>query len=361
MKPHINILLFVTVLCGFYNSTAQTSKNYWQKTVDNKYICAVKITELRKEAYRVNYDTIRYSIILQSNKPKVSPNRTFAKKIWADGRAYYYNTQKVLYRYKDTGVWQATSSAVKRGKFSSALTQWASPIYKIQTINERLKDIKIDSSNRSMQGNSKYKSDLKWDEIIFYNPNFLRMDSLIELFAPNEHINKNIYRYEYIMLDSNIHSSQFGNMDFFKIAYPKGTQRIVLTDAPESHNQNYIDSSIASNKLTLIDFWYLSCPPCLKASPLIEKLHHEFNDSGLKVLGINPYDMQIEINNFTAKKKIPYTCFANKSAVTKYNIKAFPTILLIDKKGNILFRTEGLDEEAYDMLFATIKKYSALR
>jgi thiol-disulfide isomerase/thioredoxin len=76
-------------------------------------------------------------------------------------------------------------------------------------------------------------------------------------------------------------------------------------------------------KIVLIDFWATWCPPCRDALPVIEKIHREWRDKGLVVLGIDDEAGSV-IGPFLTKNGITY-----------------PTLLDPDRKIHNLFGQDG--------------------
>jgi thiol-disulfide isomerase/thioredoxin/outer membrane lipoprotein-sorting protein len=92
-------------------------------------------------------------------------------------------------------------------------------------------------------------------------------------------------------------------------------------------------------ELFLIDFWYLSCAPCLQALPYLQSLHEKYGAKGFKVIGINCQD--IEYKSSAARKLkergIDYpTYFIEKSYSRTLDIKAFPTLMLLNKNKEVI-------------------------
>jgi thiol-disulfide isomerase/thioredoxin len=99
-------------------------------------------------------------------------------------------------------------------------------------------------------------------------------------------------------------------------------------------------------KLVLIDFWYTSCYPCIKAMPYLEELHKKYQDKGLRVIGINPIDTNdnVKLNKFLDKNEITYsTLLGNPEMVDSYSIIAYPSLYLLDRNGSIVFSEIGFD------------------
>lgn len=99
-------------------------------------------------------------------------------------------------------------------------------------------------------------------------------------------------------------------------------------------------------KLVLLDFFYLSCYPCMQALPMLQKLHDKYNSKGLVVLGIDPFDeVEDGVENLLKKRGVQYPVFFDKGTVIKnYLVSSYPTIYLIGKDGRIIYSHTGYQE-----------------
>jgi len=114
-------------------------------------------------------------------------------------------------------------------------------------------------------------------------------------------------------------------------------------------------------KVVLLDFWYMDCPWCIRAMPTIERIENEYSKKGLVVLGINSFDTTNE-----AKQKLPDfikinkniypTILTSRSTDKVYNIHAYPTLYLINKRGEIAFSDIGYRKNLDSILEAEINK-----
>jgi thiol-disulfide isomerase/thioredoxin len=111
-------------------------------------------------------------------------------------------------------------------------------------------------------------------------------------------------------------------------------------------------------KLVLIDFFYMSCYPCMLALPKLETLYEKYKEKGVVIIGIDPYDKKEDgVGDFLSKRGVNYTVLLKGKDVAKdYHVSAYPTIYLIDKNGKILFRMAGYGSGLEDMLEGIIKK-----
>jgi thiol-disulfide isomerase/thioredoxin len=99
----------------------------------------------------------------------------------------------------------------------------------------------------------------------------------------------------------------------------------------------------------LLDFWGTWCLPCIEILPSIKEVGLKYSSSGLKVLGI-AFDKDTElVKRFLSREKVPWNNLldqdggnAGKTLIKDiYKVNVFPTNILIDPKGKILFRSEG--------------------
>lgn len=118
-----------------------------------------------------------------------------------------------------------------------------------------------------------------------------------------------------------------------------------------------VSLSDIKGKLVLIDFFYKSCYPCMLALPALQDLHERYNDKGLLVIGIDPYDTKEkdDIDNFLAKRGVTYTVLlGGKDVAKEYHVSAYPTMYLIDKNGKIILSQigygEGVEKELEEII-----------
>ena len=89
-------------------------------------------------------------------------------------------------------------------------------------------------------------------------------------------------------------------------------------------------------KVVLLDFWATWCPPCRMELPSIEKLHEEYKDKGLVVLGINDEDNGT-VKGFLKSHKytLPVLMDVKRAVHRMYGARAIPTVVVIDADGVI--------------------------
>lgn len=107
--------------------------------------------------------------------------------------------------------------------------------------------------------------------------------------------------------------------------------------------KNVAEIKADNAKLMLVDFWYTNCYPCLLALPDLEKLHRKYKEKGLQVVGIDVVDTNTAIiNDVLKRKKVTYEILMNGGKFSdKYKLTAFPSIVLLDKNYQVVYRETG--------------------
>ena len=128
------------------------------------------------------------------------------------------------------------------------------------------------------------------------------------------------------------------------------------------------DSLFAQNKVTVVNFWFSGCKPCVEELSKLNELNDKIKKMGGEVVGINTdtlddnQDGIKEAKDILKSQGVSYKnlTFASDSTVGKYagNIIAFPTTVLVDKGGNIISEPfmGGIDDQAnYEQLMKQIQ------
>ena len=117
-----------------------------------------------------------------------------------------------------------------------------------------------------------------------------------------------------------------------------------------------VELSAYQGKVILLDFWATWCGPCKEALPHIEKLHKKYAKDGLIVIGISGEE-QIEVANFIKVAPVSYTIATdqNRETIKAYWISAYPTVFIINPKGNVEKIVSGTGDQILNEVEQTIK------
>jgi thiol-disulfide isomerase/thioredoxin len=104
-------------------------------------------------------------------------------------------------------------------------------------------------------------------------------------------------------------------------------------------------------KVVIMDFWGSWCYACREGHPSLNRLNNKYKAKGLEVLMFTCRDRPqrwldaIEKDSLQKMRHVWVDFKEPKSVRDLYNITSFPTRLVIDKKGKIIGRIIGTDEE----------------
>ena len=123
---------------------------------------------------------------------------------------------------------------------------------------------------------------------------------------------------------------------------------------------NSNDSIRLSNlkgKVVLLEFWIKNCGYCIAAVPKLNALLEKYKGKKFQVIGINTLDTKDDINNFYKKNQPKFKTVYdyNGKVTTGYGVDAFPTIVLIDKNGVVLYAGNFDQEQLDNSLKAALK------
>ena len=121
---------------------------------------------------------------------------------------------------------------------------------------------------------------------------------------------------------------------------------------------NDVDNSIFSqNAVTVVNFWFSGCKPCVAELGELDKLNQTAKQQGGEVIGINTETLDGNADNIAAAKQILeqagaafrniYFDSASDAGKFALGIMAFPTTCVVDRQGNIVGEPimGGIDKE----------------
>ena len=95
----------------------------------------------------------------------------------------------------------------------------------------------------------------------------------------------------------------------------------------------------------MIDFWATWCVPCKKVMKFLNEYHQEFENEKFKVLMINTDSPRSVSKVKSYVRSQDYKFFIgmdpNKSISKKLNGLVMPTLILVDKGGEVVWRHQG--------------------
>ncbi|SFS68022.1 Thiol-disulfide isomerase or thioredoxin [Zhouia amylolytica] len=132
----------------------------------------------------------------------------------------------------------------------------------------------------------------------------------------------------------------------------------VNNELPEIEAVNVLEntkfsSSDLKGKYLLIDFWGTWCGPCVAEMPKIKEYYLKYEDK-LEIVGVNNGDNISRILDYTSSKEYTWPQLMDKQEdfvyTSKFNVVGFPTKILVDPEGKIIYKKTGGGEEIFEML-----------
>jgi thiol-disulfide isomerase/thioredoxin len=88
-------------------------------------------------------------------------------------------------------------------------------------------------------------------------------------------------------------------------------------------------------KVVVMDFWYRGCGWCMYAMPQVKQLAADYKDKPVVILGMNT-DQKLDDARFVVKElALNYPQVQATGIPEKFSIQGFPTLVIIDPKGNL--------------------------
>lgn len=127
---------------------------------------------------------------------------------------------------------------------------------------------------------------------------------------------------------------------------------------PLDFSFNTVDGKIINlsgqrGKITVLNFWYVGCQPCLTEIPVFNKIVGKYDNikdiNFFALTFIAPEDSNglTNLESFLKEHKFDFKIsIASKSILEAFKINAYPTTIVLDKEGKIVFWRTYIGENA---------------
>ena len=122
------------------------------------------------------------------------------------------------------------------------------------------------------------------------------------------------------------------------------------------NGNTYTFSQLLSEKKAIIlNFWFISCGPCQMEFPYMQKSYNQYKDD-VALIAINPIDAkEKDIQKYANDNSLSIPMAKGENAwVTAFDLRAFPTTIVIDRYGCISFYHVGsiTEDGIFDKIFS---------
>ena len=102
-----------------------------------------------------------------------------------------------------------------------------------------------------------------------------------------------------------------------------------------------VDQTALQGKVTLINFWFPSCPGCVTEMPKLIRMHQDYQGKNFQIIAVSipvPSDPLPVVQTYAQTHHLPFTVLHDAQGRTQqaYQVIAAPTSFLVDKNGRIV-------------------------
>jgi TonB family protein len=108
-------------------------------------------------------------------------------------------------------------------------------------------------------------------------------------------------------------------------------------------DREFVDLGSLKGKVVLLDFWGTWCPPCVAAVPTLRGLQKRHAKDAFVLLGVSSDNEETVVRSFTEQNRLiwPQYWDRDRKVQQAFDVRAYPTYVLIDDEGIVRFRTTG--------------------
>jgi thiol-disulfide isomerase/thioredoxin len=124
-------------------------------------------------------------------------------------------------------------------------------------------------------------------------------------------------------------------------------------------------------RLVLLDFWETTCVPCQYAVPHLKGWQETYGPYGLEIIGIayeqgTAEERALKVNRVRQRLAINYRLLMGSDPVqcpvkVQFGVQAYPTLVLLDDNGRIIWHSEGLTKDSIAELETIFKQRLGVR
>lgn len=113
----------------------------------------------------------------------------------------------------------------------------------------------------------------------------------------------------------------------------------------KSLDSEYWSLEDVRGKVVLVNVWATWCAPCRNELPMLSDLHKRYGGPDFEVIGlsVDKEGDEEKVRNMAGSFSLPYRIVLDphKRVTVDWKVKVFPTSVLLDRKGHVLWRRKG--------------------
>lgn len=110
-------------------------------------------------------------------------------------------------------------------------------------------------------------------------------------------------------------------------------------------------------KIVVLDFWGTWCPPCVQATPHIQRVHEKFAGRDVVVLGLDSDSPDVDVKGWMDKRGLTYkTLLRSETIARDFKVPGWPTMYVLDREGKVIWAKVGFSQTLEADLTEVINK-----
>lgn len=109
-----------------------------------------------------------------------------------------------------------------------------------------------------------------------------------------------------------------------------------FTVKDEAGKTHTLTSLLKGKKYMVLDFWASWCGPCRREIPNVKKQYELYKSKGLEVVSISIDKNAAAWKKAVKEENLQWPNFLSPEVATQYNVRAVPTMYLLDASGKVL-------------------------
>ncbi|WP_374949542.1 TlpA family protein disulfide reductase [Mucilaginibacter sp.] len=103
-----------------------------------------------------------------------------------------------------------------------------------------------------------------------------------------------------------------------------------------------LNAKTLAGKILVLNFWFIGCPPCRAEIPDLNAIAAQYKDNKNVVFVAIALDQGYEVKDFTKSTPFNYhLAYDGRFTANKYGIKSYPTNVIINKEGKVVYSSMG--------------------